>query len=324
MEIDIAVDLKGYTQNHRSGIFAHRPAPIQVSYLGYPGTMGASYIDYIIADHVVIPDEHLAFYTERIAYLPDTYQCNDFRRPIADRPGTRTEAGLPETGFVFCCFNNNFKIAPGMFELWMRLLHAVPGSILWLLDDNADATRNLRSQSRSARNTAGACSSSHRAWPWRSILHASVLPISSSTRSPMGRTPPQAMRYGRGCRFLPFSARVSRPASPPVCCMRPDCPSSSPICNPTRRSRCIWHAISAALAALKTKLAANCVTRPLFDTETFTHNLEAAYIAMWQLSKRGEPPRNFSLAERQVPWESREALAIYPKRPRRFFKRVAA
>ena len=127
MEVDIAVDLKGYTKDHRSGIFAFRPAPLQASYLGYPGTMGAPYFDYIIADAIVLPDEHRPYYTEQIAYLPDSYQCNDSRRGIADHGFTRGEAGLPETGFIFCCFNNNYKIAPEIFALWMRLLREIPG-----------------------------------------------------------------------------------------------------------------------------------------------------------------------------------------------------
>ncbi len=121
-EIDIAVDLKGYTQEGRPGILAHRPAPIQAQYLGYPGTMAAAYYDYVIADPIVIPEEHRPFFSEQVAYLPDTYQCNDSKRAIAPRAPRRSEMGLPENGFVFCCFNNNHKILPEMFDIWMRLL----------------------------------------------------------------------------------------------------------------------------------------------------------------------------------------------------------
>ena len=148
MEIDIAVDLKGYTQDSRPGILAHRAAPLQVSYLGFPGTLGVDYIDYIIADRTVIPTQHEPFYSERIAYLPDTYQANDDKRRISQNPLARRDCGLPEAGFVFCCFNNNFKIMPEIFSIWMRLLAAVEGSVLWLLQDNAAASRNLRREAK--------------------------------------------------------------------------------------------------------------------------------------------------------------------------------
>ena len=144
LEIDIAVDLKGYTYDCRPGILAFRPSPVQVAYLGYPGTMGAAHIDYIIADALVIPEDQRACYTEKVVYLPHSYQANDFNRPIAPSAPTRREAGLPESGFVFSCFNNCYKIAPPVFDVWMRLLLEVEGSVLWLLDCDAAATRNLR------------------------------------------------------------------------------------------------------------------------------------------------------------------------------------
>ncbi len=142
LEIDIAVDLNGLISNNRVGIFAQRAAPIQVNYLAYPGTMGAPYMDYILADKTVIPDP--AFYTERVVTLPDCYQVNDAAREVSDRRFTRAELGLPEAGFVFCCFNNNFKITPRMFDIWMRILRAVDGSVLWLIEDSAAAAANLR------------------------------------------------------------------------------------------------------------------------------------------------------------------------------------
>src|SRR5262249_23650206 len=151
-EIDIAVDLKGFTQESRPEIFAFRPAPIQASYLGYPGTMGADFIDYIIADGVVTPAEHAAFYREKIVALPDCYQCNDSKRAIASTAPSRAEAGLPEQGFVFCCFNNNYKITAPVFDIWMRLLARVPGSVLWLLQENDGAVPNLQRQARAPGN----------------------------------------------------------------------------------------------------------------------------------------------------------------------------
>jgi len=146
LRIEIAVDLKGFTKGSRLGIFAHRCAPVQVNYLGYPGTMGASFIDYIIADDVLIPPVGRQYYGEKVVYLPCSYQPNDSNRIISDRVFTRSEMGLPETGFVFCCFNSNYKILPEMFDVWMRLLSKLGGSVLWLLEDNPLAVDNLRKE----------------------------------------------------------------------------------------------------------------------------------------------------------------------------------
>ena len=143
LEIDIAVDLNGFTKNARTGIFAFRAAPLQVNYLGYPGTMGAKYIDYLIADTTLIPECNQKHYSEKIVYLPNSYQVNDTKRHISEKVFTREELGLPKTSFVFCCFNNNYKITPNTFDGWIRILKQVEGSVLWLLEDNPTATRNL-------------------------------------------------------------------------------------------------------------------------------------------------------------------------------------
>jgi predicted O-linked N-acetylglucosamine transferase (SPINDLY family) len=146
LQVDIAVDLMGHTQDARPDVLAYRPAPIQINYLGYPGTMGAPFIDYGIADQLVLPFDQQGFYTEQIVQLPECYQVNDSQRRIADRTPTRREAGLPEEGFVFCCFNNNYKITVPVSDVWMRLVQAVNGSVLWLLMDNAGAQGNLRKE----------------------------------------------------------------------------------------------------------------------------------------------------------------------------------
>ena len=148
MEIDIAVDLRGYSQDARSGIFALRCAPVQVSYLGYPGTLAAPYIDYLIADAIVVTPSSRPYLPERVAYLPHCYQPNDDTRAIAETTCTRQDLGLPADGFVYCCFNNNHKILPASFALWMHILHAVPNSVLWLLADNPDAVCNLRAEAQ--------------------------------------------------------------------------------------------------------------------------------------------------------------------------------
>lgn len=144
--VDIAVDLKGHTRDERFGIFVEGCAPIQVAYLGYPGTTGSEFIDYIIADKVVIPTEDKRFYSEKVVYLPGCYQANDSTRSIAESSPERSALGLPNHGFIFCCFNTPYKIHPTEFDCWMRILRAVEGSVLWLIDDNPTATKRLRSE----------------------------------------------------------------------------------------------------------------------------------------------------------------------------------
>ena len=146
LNIDIAIDLMGYTRDMRTGIFAHRAAPVQVNFLGYPGTMGLSYYDYIIADSILIPEQSQKFYTEKIAYLPNSYQPNDSNRIISDRKFTKTEVGLPEHGFIFACFNNLYKITPSTFDMWTKILNETPGSILWLFESKAVAAKNLKAE----------------------------------------------------------------------------------------------------------------------------------------------------------------------------------
>jgi predicted O-linked N-acetylglucosamine transferase (SPINDLY family) len=148
MDIDIAVDLGGFTDGTRPQLFARRIAPIQVSYLGYPGTMGAPFIDYILADEYVIPPHSRGHYGEQVVYLPDCFQANDDTREIDHRLSVRADAGLPDQAFVFCCFNNIHKITPEVFDIWMRLLARIPHSMLWMLDAGTNACRNLRLQAQ--------------------------------------------------------------------------------------------------------------------------------------------------------------------------------
>jgi predicted O-linked N-acetylglucosamine transferase (SPINDLY family) len=149
LAIDIGIDLKGYTSHSRTDIFANRVAPIQVSWIGYPGTMAVDYIDYIIADKKLIPIESQKFYSEKIIYLPDSYQVNDRQRRISEKIFTREELGLPEDAFVYCCFNNNYKISPTIYSSWMYILKNVKNSVLWLLEDNHIAANNLKKEASS-------------------------------------------------------------------------------------------------------------------------------------------------------------------------------
>ena len=152
MEIDIAIDLTGFCEHGRTEILAFRPAPVQVNYLGFPGTTGADFVDYIIADSTIIPPDRAQYFSEKVVYLPDSYQANDRKRRIAPRVPSRREAGLPDEGTVFCAFNNAYKITPPIFDLWMGLLREVEGSVLWLLGDNPGAIRNLARRGRSPRH----------------------------------------------------------------------------------------------------------------------------------------------------------------------------
>jgi len=148
MGIDIAVDLGGHTFGSRTGLFSYRAAPVQVSYLGYLGTLGAPYMDYLLADKTIIPEQSQIHYAEKIAYLP-TYQVNDSKRQVSDKTFSRQDLGLPDTGTVYCCFNNNYKITPEVFNAWVKILHDVPGSSLFLLADNESAKEQLQSHAAS-------------------------------------------------------------------------------------------------------------------------------------------------------------------------------
>lgn len=148
LEIDIAIDLSGLTGNPRSGIFSSRVAPIQINYLGYPGTSGADYMDYIIADEIVIPKENFKYYTEKVLYLPECYQPNMKSRDISKKEFNRNDFGIPEKAFVYCSFNNNYKITPEIFNIWMEILKNVPNSVLWILKSNETAALNLKNEAK--------------------------------------------------------------------------------------------------------------------------------------------------------------------------------
>ncbi|HET9404972.1 MAG TPA: tetratricopeptide repeat protein [Burkholderiales bacterium] len=295
LEIDIAVDLKGYTAFCRTEILSHRAAPIQVNYLGYPGTMGADYIDYILADRLVIPEQHHSFYTEKVVYLPDTYQANDSRRQIAEWAPTRAEAGLPEQGFVFCSFNNNYKITPKIFDVWMRLLQRTEGSVLWLLEDNAAAARNLR---REAEHRGVAPQrlvfaprlrlDKHLARHRLADLFLDTLPCNAHT------TASDALWAGLPvltCLGTTFAGRVAASLLHAI-----------GLNELVTHSLEEYEALALELAAnrkrlddIRSRLAANRATHPLFDTDRFRRHIEAAYTKMWERHQRGEPPASFSV-----------------------------
>ena len=295
LEVDIAVDLTGLTQNNRTGIFALRAAPVQVNYLGYPGTMGADYIDYIIADRFVIPEEQQANYAEKVVYLPNTFQANDANRYYPERAPTRAGAGLPERGFVFCAFNNTNKLTPRVFDVWMRLLRKVEGSVLWLLGSNDAVRRNLRREAAE-----------------RGILPERLI------FAPQAAYAEYLARYRVADLFLdcmPFGGGTT--ASDALWCGLPlvTCAGEA---FAGRMAGSLLHAVGlpelitrsledyealalklaadgALLAGIRAKLAHNRTTQPLFDTDRFRRHLEAAYVVMWERSQRGEPPVSFAV-----------------------------
>jgi predicted O-linked N-acetylglucosamine transferase (SPINDLY family) len=280
--IDIAVDLKGFTTGNRAGIFARRAAPLQVNYLGFPGTMGAPYMDYLIADRTLIPPESQRHYAEKVIYLPHSYQVNDATREISERVPSRAELGLPESGFVYCCFNNSYKILPGVFDRWMRVLTRVENSVLWLLGDNPAAVRNLRREA-AARNVSPQRLvfadridlPNHLARHRCADLFLDTLPCNAHT------TASDALWAGvpvLACPGEGFAARVSSSLLHAIHLPELIAP------NPERYEELAVHfaAHREALEEIRLRLHANRLTAPLFDTPRYTRDLETAFIDMYQ------------------------------------------
>jgi predicted O-linked N-acetylglucosamine transferase (SPINDLY family) len=289
LEIDIAVDLGGFTQNGRPNIFAQRAAPIQVSYLGYLGTAAADFFDYLIADATLVPGDYRQYYAERIAYLP-SYQANDSKRIVPQKVFTRAELGLPPTGFVFSCFNATYKITPAIFASWMRILTAVPNSVLFLLGGNVVAERNLRQQAADdgvaparlvfgRRLAFGEYLARYRA----ADLFLDTLPYNAGT------TASDALWVGLPvltCLGEAFAGRMAASLLTAV---------GLPELITTDRADYERLAIELAtnpeaLARVRWKLADARSTAALFDTSVFTRNLEALYGRMYERHRSGLPP----------------------------------
>ena len=275
MEVDIAIDLGGYTSDTRTDIFAFRPAPVQVNYLGYPGTMGTSHFDYILADHHTIPPQHEPFYNEKVARLPDTYLPTDSSVAISEHTPTRAECGLPESGVVFCSFSHDYKISPPVFDVWMRLLVQIPGSVLWLVSRGETTQGNLRKEAQ-ARGVS----------PER-LVFAQRVPLVED----------HLARYRQADLFLdtyPYNAHTTAADA-----LMSGLPVLTLMGNsfPSRVAGSLLHAIGlpelvtqtladyeslalqlardpARLADTKARLAANRQTHALFDTARFCRNLE--------------------------------------------------
>ena len=282
-EVDILVNLMGFTADSRTGIFAERPAPTQVNYLGYAGTMGAPYIDYILADRVVIPEGGRGSYSENVVYLPDSFMANDSKRKISERSPRRSECNLPETGFVFCSFNNSYKIGPDIFDIWMRLLRKLDNSVLWLSNTTETAIRNLR---REAQNRGVDPSrlvfaeqvqrnQDHLARHQLADLFLDTLPYNAHT------TASDALWAGLPvltCLGETFAGRVA--ASLLNAIGLPELITTTPEAYEEMAIDLATH--PEKIAIIKTKLAENRLTTPLFDTGRFTRHIEAAYTAMYE------------------------------------------
>jgi predicted O-linked N-acetylglucosamine transferase (SPINDLY family) len=290
--IDIAVDLSGFTGSSRPGIFSYRAAPIQVNYLGYPGTMGAKYIDYIIADPTLIPIECEQYYSEKIVYLPNTYQPNDRNRLIAEKVFTKDELGLPKDSFVFCCFNNNFKITPDAFDGWVRILKAVKNSVLWLIEENPIAVLNLRKEAQ----VRGIDSNrlifaktmflpDHLARHKAADLFLDTLPYNAHT------TASDALWTGLPvltCMGKSFASRVAASLLKAI-----ELPELITTTQEQYEAKAIELATNPEkLKAIKHKLERNRFTTALFDTPRFTKHIEAAYKQMYELYQTDLPPNN--------------------------------
>ncbi len=288
-EIDIVVDLMGLTRHNRLGALARRPAPVQVNYLGYSGTTGADFIDYILADGTVIPEDQCASYSERVIWLPDCYLVNDDKRAISVATPSRSECGLPEHALVFCCFNNAYKLTPDTFAVWMRLLKATPDSVLWLSEVNATAQANLRREAE-RRGVAEQRLifaprlpdvADHLARQRQADIFLDTLPYNAHT------TACDALWAGVPlvtCLGTTFVGRVAA-----------DLLRAVGLDELVTQSLGDYEALASrlardrtALAAVRDKLARNRNSFPLFDTARTTRQIEAAYTMMWERYQRGE------------------------------------
>ncbi len=288
--IDILIDLKGYTKQSRLDLLTQRLAPIQVAYLGYPGTVGCPLMDYVIGDRVVTPPEHQPFYSERLVALPDAYQINDRHRPIAETTPSRLQCGLPEDAFVFCAFNTTYKLTPAMFGAWMRLLGRLPTSVLWLFEANDTVTGNLKREAAA-----------------RGINPARLI------FAPKKPLPEHLARYRVADLFVdtfPYTGHTTTSdalwAGLPVVTLKGETFASRVAASLLTAAGMVelvtetldeYEALALRLAGdperlanLRRRLSETRMTMPLFDSRRFTRHIERAYQMMWDIHQSGRPP----------------------------------
>jgi protein O-GlcNAc transferase len=292
--IDILIDLKGYTRQARPAISAYRPAPVQVSYLGYPATMGADFIDYILVDPFVVPASQQRFFSERLVHVPVSYQVNDRRREMATAP-SRPDCGLPDQGLVLCSFNNTYKISPVFFEVWMRLLRSVPASVLWLLEANQLVKGNLCLEAEKRGVNPGRLifapvvgSAEHIGRHRHADLFLDTLPCNAHT------TASDALWAGLPvltCSGDTFAGRVAGSLLTAV--GLPELITGS--LEEYEETALTLARNPQRLVALRQKLEKSRDAGSLFDLPKLTGNIEAAYARMWQTWLSGQKPDAFSI-----------------------------
>lgn len=295
LELDVLIDLQGASGHTKPGVVLRRPAPVQVNYLGFPGTSGMEEIDYLLGDRWVCPPGHEAEFSEQVVRLPEVFQANDRQRPIVEETPTRASLGLPEQGFVFCCLNNTYKILPSRFDIWMRLLTRVPGSVLWLLGENEVVRRELRQQARQRGVAPDRLVFATRvAYPQylaqyrQADLFLDTLPFGSGTTASDALWAGLPVLTQIGDRFAGrMAASLLHAIGLPELVTRSDeAYESLALQLATEPER---------LRGLRQRLAANRLASPLFDTERFTRHLEQALEMMVERRARGLPPAAFDV-----------------------------
>lgn len=293
--VDIAVDLKGHTRGARTGIFCYRPAPIQVSYLGYPGTMGADFIDYLIADDVVIPDEFKKHYSESIIYLPNSYQVNDGSRAISGRVMTRSEFNLPEEGFVFCTFNKNYKISPREFDIWMRLLKKVDGSILWVFSSNPLAPENLLKEARARGVSEDRIVFADRLPQDEHLARLRLADLFLDTFNVNAHTTASDALWAG----LPVVTKIGKSFPARVAASLLNAVGMQELVTETEAA---YEMLALELAtnrrkleSIRLNLAANLETCPLFNTQLFVRHIETAFLEAYKLYDEGKAPETIRI-----------------------------
>jgi protein O-GlcNAc transferase len=295
--VDILVDLKGHTKDSRFEICALRPAPVQVNYLGFPCTTGADFIDYIITDKIVTPEDHSPYYSEKFVYMPHCYQVNDHTQPIADKVWEKVDFGLPEKCFVFCSFNQPYKIDSQIFDIWMKILKQVPESVLWLLFSNKIAEENLRREAES------------RGVKSERLIFAKSLPkdehlsrlklanLALDTRIVNGHTTTSdALWAGIPVITLQGNHFASRVSSSILAAIGiPELITYSIAEYEALAVRLALNALE--LKEIRQKIGRNRISTTLFDTPRFVRNLETAYKEIWEIFLAGEAPRQIEVLE---------------------------
>ncbi len=298
-QVDILVDLKGYTKGSRLQICALRPAPVQVSYLGFPGTTGADFFDYILTDRIVTPEDHAPYYRENFVYLPHCYQVNDHTQPISETNSKREDFGLPGGSFLFCSFNHPYKIDPLMFDIWMKILGRVPEGVLWLSRANEAAEKNLKREAEVRGQKSDRLIFGKNLPKDQHLARLRLADLALDTRICNGHTTTSdALWVGVPVITLQgnhFASRVS--ASILTAIGLPELIAHSLEDYETLAVRYARH--PSELQAIRHRLAKNRLTQPLFDTLPFVRNLETAYKEMWKIYSTGEAPRQIQVMENQ-------------------------